>query len=89
MIIIATPSVAQLGLVPQLAILSTLEATLTCTIAVMHAAHPETDAISGWADDAVVHEDVAAAAELACLAQELIAAITTYRCAIDPYLVIF
>lgn len=89
MIIIATPSVAQLSLVPQLAILATLEATLATTIAVMHAAHPETDAISGWADGPVVHEDVAAASELASLAQELIAAISTYRCAVDPDLLTF
>ena len=89
MIIIAIPSVAHLGLVPQLAILATLEATLASTIAVMHAAHPETDAISGWADDPVVHEDVAAASELASLAQELIAAISTYRCAVDPDRLIF
>jgi hypothetical protein len=89
MIVIATPSVAQLGLLPQLAILAILEATLASTIAVMHAVHPETDAISGWADAAVVREDVAAAADLACLAQELIAAISTYRCAVDPDLTIF
>jgi hypothetical protein len=89
MIIVAIPSVAQLGLVPQLAILATLEATLASTIAVMHAVHPETDAISGWPDDAIVHEDIAAASELASLAQELIAAISTYRCAVDPDLLIF
>ena len=89
MIIITMPSVVQLGLLPQLAILATLEATLASTIAVMHAAHPETDAISGWADAAIVHEDIAAAAELASLAQELIAAISTYRCAVDPDLMFF
>lgn len=89
MIIVAIPSVAELGLVPQLAILAILEATLASTIAVMHAAHPETDALAGWADDAIVHEDVAAAAELASVAQELIAAISTYRCAVDPDLTIF
>jgi len=89
MIIMATPSVAELGLVPQLAVLAILEAALASTIAVMHAAHPETDALSGWADDAIVHQDVAAAAELALVAQELIAAISTYRCAVDPDLPIF
>jgi hypothetical protein len=76
-------------LLPQLAILAILEATLASTIAVMHAAHPETDAISGGPDATIVHEDIAAAAELASLAQELIAAISTYRCAVDPDLMIF